>query len=232
MNVIIGVDQHKASHTAVAIDSGEDELSRLRVRSSRRQVEQLLVWAAPFEKRTWAIESAGGMGYLLAQQLVAAGEDVVDVPAMLASRVRVLASGRSNKNDPNDALSVAVAALRAGALRPVALADDVEVLRLLAKRNSDIGSQRTRVVSRLHAMLCDLAPGGMPRDLSTLGVETFLRRGSIPSPPCSGPAMSWPSSSSRSSVVSTLSSRSRTGASARPSSPRAPPSRNSSASDR
>ena len=175
MNVIIGVDPHKASHTAVAINAGEEELSRLSIRSSRRQVEQLLVWAAPFEKRTWAIESAGGLGYLLAQQLVAAGEDVVDVPATLASRVRVLASGRSNKNDPNDALSVAVAALRAGELRPVAVADHVEVLRLLAKRNSDIGSQRTRVVCRLHAMLCELSPGGMPKDLSLLGVERFLR---------------------------------------------------------
>ena len=176
MKVIIGVDPHKASHTAVAINPTEDELSRLRIRSSRRQVDQLLVWAAPFVKRTWAIESAGGMGYLLAQQLVAAGEDVVDVPATLASRVRVLASGRSNKNDPNDALSVAVAALRARSLRPVVASDHVEVLRLLAKRNSDIGSQRTRVVCRLHAMLCDLAPGGMPRDLSTLAAERFLRR--------------------------------------------------------
>ncbi len=58
----------------------------------------------------------------------------------------------------------------------MAASDHVEVLRLLAKRNSDIGSQRTRVVCRLHAMLCDLAPGGMPRDLSTLAAERFLRR--------------------------------------------------------
>ena len=121
------------------------------VRSTRRQVRQVLEWAEPFEKRTWAIESAGGLGYLLAQQLVAAGEDVVDVPATLASRVRVLGSGRSAKCDPNDALSVAVAALRAPALRSVAIADHAEVLRLLAKRNSDIGDQRTRIVCRLHA---------------------------------------------------------------------------------
>ncbi len=74
----------------------------------------------PFPARTWAIESAGGLGCLLAQQLVAAGEDVVDVPATLASRVRVLASGRSNENDPSDARAVAVAALRTPALRSVA----------------------------------------------------------------------------------------------------------------
>ena len=53
-----------------------------RSRADRRQVEQLV----PFEKRRWAIESAGGMGYLLAQQLVAQGEEVLDVPATLASR--------------------------------------------------------------------------------------------------------------------------------------------------
>ena len=107
MNVVIGIDPHKASHTAVAIDEAEDELSSVMVRATRRQVDELIGWAKPFEKRTWAIESAGGLGYLLAQQLVARGEIVVDVPATLASRIRVLATERSNKNDPNDAHSVA-----------------------------------------------------------------------------------------------------------------------------
>jgi transposase len=51
------------------------------------------------------------MGYLLSQQLVAAGETVLDAPATLASRV--LGTGQSAKSDPNDARSVAVAALRA-----------------------------------------------------------------------------------------------------------------------
>ena len=37
----------------------------------------------------------------MAQQLTAAGQRVLDVPATLAARVRVLGSGRSNKNDPN-----------------------------------------------------------------------------------------------------------------------------------
>lgn len=112
MNVMIGIDPHKASHTAVAIDSAEDHLSSLKVRATHRQVDQLMDWAQSFEKRTWAIESVGGMGYLLAQQLVARGEDVLDVPATLASRIRVLATDRSNKNDPNDARSIAIAPLR------------------------------------------------------------------------------------------------------------------------
>lgn len=176
MNVIIGVDPHKASHTAVAIGGDEAELHRIKVRSNSKQVANLLAWAEPFEKRTWAIESAGGLGYLLAQQLVGIGEEVLDVPATLASRVRVLASGRSDKNDPNDALSVAIAALRTPRLRRVQPADHAEVLRLLAKRNFDIGSERTRTVARLHALLAELAAGGIAKELNASDAETLLAK--------------------------------------------------------
>jgi transposase len=69
MPVIIGVDPHKATHTAVAIDRSESELARARVRATRKQVPQLLGWAEPWGERTWAVESAGGLGYLLSQQL-------------------------------------------------------------------------------------------------------------------------------------------------------------------
>ena len=171
MNVMIGLDPHKASHTAVAIDGDEDQLSSVKVRATHRQVDQLMSWAEPFEKRTWAIESAGGLGYLLAQQLVAQGEDVLDVPATLASRIRMLGTNRSNKNDPNDAHSIAIAALRAPMLRAVERADHGEVLRLLAKRNMDIGNHRTRVVCRLHALLPELAPARMAKEMWLFGSE-------------------------------------------------------------
>ena len=83
MTVIIGVDPHKATHTAVAICRDERELTSITVSATKNQVTKLLSWAEPLGPRTWAIESAGGLGYLLAQQLVEAGEDVVDVPATL-----------------------------------------------------------------------------------------------------------------------------------------------------
>jgi transposase len=174
MNVVIGVDPHKASHTAVAIGADEEELAQKKVRSGAAQVRQLLSWAEPFGSRYWAIESASGLGYLLAQQLVMAGETVVDVPATLASRARLLATGRSNKNDGNDALSVAVAALRSPGLRRVEPASHVEVLRLLAKRNTDIGNQRTRVVCRLHALVAELAGGGIAKEINASDVDRFL----------------------------------------------------------
>src|SRR5438128_898751 len=171
---MIGVDPHKGSHTAVAIGRDEAQLGKVRVRSSRHQLDQLLEWAAPFEQRTWAIESAGGLGYLLAQQLVAAGETVLDVPATLAARVRVLGTGRSNKNDPNDALSVAVAALRAPRLASVARTDHAGVLRLLAKRNTDLGRARNKTACRLHALLAELVPGGIPNEINAASAQRML----------------------------------------------------------
>src|ERR1700689_806392 len=158
MTVIIGIDPHKATHTAVAIGCDEAELGTVTVRSTKQQPNRLVDWAKPFTKRTWAIESAGGLGYLLAQQLVDAGERVLDVPATLASRVRVLGTGKSDKNDPNDARSVAIAALRSKGLRTVQAANHADVVRLLAKRNRDIGSLRTKLVCRLHAQIASLAP--------------------------------------------------------------------------
>ncbi len=174
MQVIIGIDPHKASHTAVAISAGEDELDHKKVRACRTQVDQLLAWAEPFPTRTWAIEGADGMGYLLAQQLVATGEHVLNVPATLAARTRLLGSGRTSKSDPNDALSVAVTALRSTGLRQVQPVGHSEVLRLLAKRNKDLGDHRTRLVCRMHALLLELDPGGISKEINASDVDRFL----------------------------------------------------------
>src|SRR6266550_9009299 len=126
--VMIGVDPHQAAHTAVAIGAAGEPLGELRVRASAAQAGRLVAQAASWPERTWAVEGAGGLGYLLAQQLVAAGELVLDVQPKLGARVRLLATGDSNKNDPNDALSVAVAALRSRTRRPVSADDHATVL--------------------------------------------------------------------------------------------------------
>ncbi len=116
--VMIGVDPHKGSHTAVAIDQAERVLGQVRVRAAAAQAEQLVAWAAGWPERIWAVEGASGLGYLLAQQLVATGEHVLDVQPKLGARVRLLATGATSKNDPNDARSVAVA-VRTRAARTV-----------------------------------------------------------------------------------------------------------------
>ena len=173
MGVVIGVDPHKGSHTAVAVNESDRQLAKVQVRSGPRQVEQLLAWAAEFGERVWAVESAGGLGYLLAQQLVGAGERVLDVPATLASRVRVLATTKSQKTDGNDALSIAIAS-RAPSVRPVEPADHAVVLRLLAKRHRDLGRARNRSACRLHALLIELVPGGISKEITVNAAQALL----------------------------------------------------------
>jgi transposase len=174
--VMIGVDPHKGSHTAVAIDRAEGPLGELRVRACAAQAEKLVAWAAAWPERTWAVEGAGGLGHMLAQQLVAAGERVLDVQPKLASRVRLLQAGDTNKNDPNDALSVAVAALRSRNWRQVITDDDAAVLKVWSKRHRDLARNRNQVACRLHAVLCDLVPGGHPKEIYAAQAARILER--------------------------------------------------------
>ena len=144
----------------------------MRVRADRRQLQRLVAWAAPFPERRWAVEGANGVGRLLAQQLVAAGEHVVDVPATLTARVRVL--NGLDKTDAHDASSVAVAALRRPGLRAVAVEDHAAVLHLLSERRGQLIGGRTQAISRLHALLRDLVPGGAKRCLTVRQAQAVL----------------------------------------------------------
>ena len=173
--VMIGVDPHKGSHTAVAISAAEEPLGELRVRACAAQAERLLEWAAAWPERTWAVEGAGGTGHLLAQQLLSAGERVLDVQPKLGARVRLLAAGNVNKNDPNDARSVAVAALRSAGVREARPDDHAAVLKIWSKRHRDLGRTRTQVACRLHAVLCELVPGGVSRHITAAMAANLLR---------------------------------------------------------
>jgi transposase len=178
MVTTIGIDPHKATHTAVAIDEAETVLGEITISADRYQIGRLTDWAGKVNgdhPRVWAVEAAGGLGYLLSQQLVAHGEHVLDVPAVLASRIRVLSSGKSDKNDPNDARSVAIAALRQPGLAVVRREDHAQVLRMLSKRHHELTSLRTQAVCRLHAVLVLMKPGGMKRRLSAKQASRMLQ---------------------------------------------------------
>jgi transposase len=172
--MMIGVDPHKGSHTAVAVGGDEQPAGQVRVRASAVQAQRLLEWAAQWPERTWAVEGAGGLGHLLSQQLLAAGERVLDVQPKLAARVRLLGAGAVNKNDPNDARSVAIAALRSGTQQEVTADDHTAVLKIWAKRYRDLGRSRTQTACRLHAALCELVPGGLDKEISARQAERLL----------------------------------------------------------
>jgi transposase len=172
--VMIGVDPHKATHTAVAVGADEAVPGQLRIRASAVQAKRLLEWAAAWPERAWAVEGAGGLGHLLAQQLVAAGERVLDMQPKLAARVRLLAAEAVNKNDPNDARSVAVTALRSRTVREVVPDDHSTVLKVWSKRHRDLGRARTQIACRLHSAVCELVPGGIGKEITAAPAARVL----------------------------------------------------------
>jgi transposase len=174
MPVMIGVDPHKASHTAAALDEHGRLLDRQRIPVTLDGYRLLRQWADRWPQRCWAVEGAHGIGRALAQRLVGDGEQVLDVPAKLAARVRVLSVGHGRKSDPDDAVSVAVAARHAGGLRQVRVEDQAVVLHLLTKRREDLVAARTQTINRLHRLLMDLVPGGARRNLTTNRAAALL----------------------------------------------------------
>jgi transposase len=175
--VIIGVDPHKRTHTASAMQPATNTvLATLQVDASLNGYRQLLRWAAGFEQRRWAVENARGLGRHLAQWLVARGEDVDDVPSTATARVRELSRGGRRKNDVIDAAAAASVAALSGDVSPVVAEDLTTVLALLDERRDNVITQRTRLVNQLHALLRDLVPGGAPTDLTASVAARLLTR--------------------------------------------------------
>ena len=172
--IIIGLDPHKRSHTAVALEPAGRVAGMLKVAADKNTKRRLLAWAGQWPDRRWAVEGANGLGRLVAQQLVAMGENVVDVPAKLASRARLLETGHGNKTDDLDARSIAAVAQRRQDLRQVATENHSAVLRLLSDRRDELNQERRRTINRLHRLLRDLVPGGAPLELSASAAAKIL----------------------------------------------------------
>lgn len=116
------------------------------------------------------------MGRLLAQQLVAPGETVVDVPARLASRARRLSGHCARKTDEFDARSVAIAAAHNRGLRQVVVENATAVLGLLIDRRWQLVSQRQRATCQLHALLAELIPAGANLHLTSTNAAAVVRK--------------------------------------------------------
>jgi hypothetical protein len=107
-------DRHrsaKSSLTAVALDETGHLLATRRIAVNAAAYKTLTSWAARWPHRRFAVEGATGLGRGIAQLLAAAGEHVVDVPATLAARARLLDTGGTRKTEAADAASVAHAAI-------------------------------------------------------------------------------------------------------------------------
>ena len=157
--VVIGIDPHKYTHTAVAVDEVGRRLGRLTVDANEAGTQRLWAWAGRFgPQRRWAVEDGRALAGRLVRVLVGAGAVVVWVPTKLMARARASARTRG-KSDPIDALAVARAALREPDLPTARLDQTALDLRLLIDRREVLVATRTRSISQLRWHLHDLAPG-------------------------------------------------------------------------
>ena len=175
--VMLGIDPAKKSHAMAVLDRHENQLAALQVLNDSAGYRNMLRLAKRWPTRTWAVEGAGGVGAQLAQRLVADGETVLDVPPKLATRARMFDQGHGRKNDPGDARTVAVVAIRTKRLRQVQVEGEMVALRLMSERRRELVRSRTETVNRLpsrpkltwrpsgHAT-SPAAPGGRSRSTS------------------------------------------------------------------
>ncbi len=172
--VVIGVDPAKRTHAMAVLDGREEQLAALQVGNDSAGYRAMVALAKRWRNRVWAVEGAGGVGVQLAQRLVADGETVLDVPPKLSSRARIFDRGHGRKNDPADARTVAVVALRTRGLREVVPDDEMIALRLMSERRAVLVRSRTATVNHLHQLLMELIPAGAERKLTASKAKALL----------------------------------------------------------
>lgn len=168
--LVIGIDAHKRTHTAVAVDANGAELGIKTVVANSAGHLELLRWAQSLgTERRFAAEDCRHLTRNLERDLLAAGEALVRVHPKLMAGTRRSARTRG-KSDPIDALAVARAALREPGLPTAQLDGPEREVRLLLDRREDLVNQRTQSINRLRWHLHELDPtlGEQAGDLTSI----------------------------------------------------------------
>jgi transposase len=160
--VIVGIDAHKRTHTAVAVDDVGRKLGEKTTRMTTTEANlELLRWADSFgPERRFAVEDCRHLSRRLEADLLVAGEELVRVPPKLMAHARD-AARTYGKSDPIDALAVARAAWREPGL-PVARLDGPSRDLRLVDHREDLVRERTSQVNRLRWHLHELDPSWDP----------------------------------------------------------------------
>ena len=157
--IVIGIDPHKKTHTAVALASATGEIVGERTVSARDDGHgQLLAWARALDAEcVFALEDCRHVSGRLERFLLARGERVVRVPPRRMAGARKGGRARG-KSDAIDALAVARVALREPDLPSARLEGAEREIRLLSDHREDLDAERTRIQNRLRWHLHDLDP--------------------------------------------------------------------------
>jgi transposase len=155
---VIGIDTHKATLAACAIDPLGAPLDERTFDNDPAGHAALTDWARSVDARRIGVEGSSSFGAAAARWLVGAGLEVREVPPHLSRRERVR-TRRAGKSDPGDALAIARVTAREPDLPPVRLADRADEIGLLLDARDDLVGEATRLRNRLHADLVVLVPG-------------------------------------------------------------------------
>ncbi|MFP5331407.1 MAG: IS110 family transposase [Acidimicrobiia bacterium] len=172
--VVIGIDAHKKTHTAVAVDEAGRRLGSVTVPATSEGHLKLVRWAARFEQCRWAVEDCRHVTVRLERDLLAVGQCVSRVPPALTARTRKMVRA-AGKSDEIDALAVARAALANPDL-PIAVLDGPSrQLRQLVDHREQMVGHRTAMQNRVRWFLHELDPEYQPGSLSSLaGADRVL----------------------------------------------------------
>jgi len=176
--ITIGIDPHKQTHTAVAVNEVGQLLGEVTVSGDEAGQRDLLRWAHALQsagEHRFALEDCRHVNGRLERFLLAGGEEVLRVPPSLMAGARKSARTRG-KSDAIDALAIARAALREGELHPASHDKAARELKLLVDHRDALVSERTGLVSRLRWHLHDLEAGLEPpaRSLDQASVRRGL----------------------------------------------------------
>lgn len=172
--VVVGIDAHKRTHTAVAVDETGKQIGTKTVVANSTGHLELVRWAKGLGDHCFAVEDCRHISRRLERDLLSAGESLTRVPPKLMAKVRRSAR-QLGKSDPIDALSVARAAQREDNLPTARLDGDERKVRLLTDHREDLVNERTRCQNRLHWHLHELDPN-LTLAVSSMGRYVVLDR--------------------------------------------------------
>jgi transposase len=156
--IFIGVDSHRSTLAAAAIDPIGRVLEVAQFDNDPKGHRRLLSWRRCHEGEVRiGIESSGNYGNGLARMLIAAGEDVYEVPSNLSHR-EARRQGRG-KSDPIDAVAIARVVAREETLPRPRVDQANEDLKLLSDHFDQLKRHRTRLANRIHKTLVVSHPG-------------------------------------------------------------------------
>ena len=195
--IIIGVDTHKQTHAAVAINGLGARLGVITLPASLRGYQELETWARSFGPvRAFGIEGTGSYGAGLSRFLQERGHGVIEV-----NRPNRQIRHQHGKTDPLDAENAARAVLSGQArAAPKSGTSSVEMIRHIKVTRDTAVKSRTQAMITLKTIIIN-APAALResleaitgkmaliRHLAALRPGTMTSRQPRPKPPC----VLWP----------------------------------------